>query len=355
MFRSNRTKLIAALLLSVALAVPLYYLLTVLFQLPKAASAQAAPIDALFTGHFVVIAFLFSLVVTFMLVSLVLFRRKSDDDGDGEHIHGNTALEIAWTVAPLALVIVFAIWGVRALSEVLAAPTDQEEMVVQVVGRQWSWLFTYPDQGGFTTSELVLPLNQPVRLEMVSTDVLHSFWVPEFRVKQDLLPGRHTTLRITPTLAGDYSVLCAEICGISHAYMTAPVRVVSSGSFDEWVVERQNQPDPLTLSEAERGELWYTLYGCNACHSLDGSAGAGPTWAGLYGSVRTMTDGTTVVADDAYIRESIVLPNALIVQGFAANLMQQDYADQFAEAESMVGNQYDIIEDLTAFIKALGE
>lgn len=357
MLRSNRVKLIAALLLSLIVSVPVYLILDRLFQLPIAAAAQAGPIDALFRGHFVLIAFLFSLVVTFMLVSLALFRRRPGDDGDGEFMHGNTALEITWTVLPLGLVLIFAVWGTQTLARITAAPADGDELVVEVIGRQWAWRFVYPEQGGFATSELVLPIDRPVRLEMRSEDVLHSFWVPEFRVKQDLMAGRTTKLRITPTVAGTYKVLCAEICGISHAYMVADVRVVDSGAFDAWVNERQNQPDPLTLTPAERGDLWHVTYACNSCHSIDGSVDgyAGPTWQGLYGATRTFADGSTATADDAYIRNSILNPNAQIVQGYPINVMPQNYAQQFAELEAQYGNQFDVIDDLIAYIQTLGE
>ena len=184
-----------------------YIGLTSLGLMPVAASAQAGPIDWLFDLHVIMMSFLFSLITVIMVYSLVVFRRKPGETGDGAHIEGNTKLEIFWTLLPLVVVIWFGIIGADNLRQVRAV--DPNALEVRVIGFQWSWRFEYPQ--GFSSNTLYLPANKQVLLKMESIDVLHSFWVPEFRIKQDLVPGRVTELRITPTLEGEYQVLCAEL------------------------------------------------------------------------------------------------------------------------------------------------
>lgn len=297
--------------------------LTALGLMPVAASVQADPIDWLFDLHVLMMAFLFSLITVILVYALVVFRRKPGETGDGAHIEGNTGLEIFWTVVPLIVVVVFGIIGADNLRSVRAV--DPNALEVRVIGFQWSWRFEYPE--GFASSTLYLPANKQVLLKMESVDVLHSFWVPEFRVKQDLIPGRVTELRITPTLEGEYPLMCAEICGTSHAYMVSPVVVVSQVAYDAWVTEQvvlyeaellasEGQPD------AGRGEQLYTQY-CQVCHSLTGADGAGPTWKGLFGREnRPLADGSLVaLVDEEYLYESITAPNAKIAQGFNINAM----------------------------------
>ena len=179
------------------------------------------------------IAFLFSLVVVFMLYSLVVFRRARRE-GEGEHFEGNTMLEILWTVVPLVIVVVFAFIGVRTLADVTAAAPD--ELVVQVTGQQWSWVFGYPNDT--TNAELVVPVNQPLRLEMTSKDVSHSFWVPEWRIKQDVVPGLTTQVNYIPTATGEFTLACNQACGLSHTTMYANVRVVTEEEFTAWLDEQ---------------------------------------------------------------------------------------------------------------------
>ncbi|MCB8988785.1 MAG: cytochrome c oxidase subunit II [Ardenticatenaceae bacterium] len=326
-----------------------------IYRLPIAASAQAGPIDTMFSAHFWMISFLFALIMVFMLYSVFVFRRKEGDNEMGPYIHGNAGLEIAWTIIPTMFVVGFGIWGAVTLNQ-LTKP-NPDEMTIQVWGQQWAWLFQYPEQDGITTPELVLPVNQPVVLEMESRDVLHSFWIPEFRVKQDLLPGRKTYLRITPTEVGTYKVRCAEICGLQHSIMLADVRVVDQSEFTAWADELMAAPAYADLTPAARGEIWYTEFGCNACHSLDGSVLAGPSWQGIYGHQAELADGTTATVDDAYIRESILNPNQQIVAGFAPNVMPQDFETRMAEKEADIaasqGADIDIINDITAFMQTI--
>jgi len=305
--------------------------------LPKGASLQAGPIDQLFSLHFIVIAFLFALIVGILTYSIIFFRRKKGDLGEGVYFKQNNKLEIAWTIIPLIVVISFAVIG----SDVLAQTqrVDPNALQVRVVGQQWSWRFEYPDYG-ITSTELVLPVGQQVLFVLTSSDVIHSFWVPEFRVKQDALPDMERELRITPSEIGDYTLTCAELCGKDHAYMNAPVYVKSVDDFNAWVAEQLAavSDDPIV-----RGETWYKQYGCYVCHSADGTEKTGPTLLGIYGETVIFEDGITALVDDAYIIESIVNPDAKIVQSFT-NAMPKNFGDQLSEAQ---------IKDLIEFIKSL--
>ncbi len=337
-----------------------------IFALAVPASAEAGPIDTLFTAHFILISVLWSLVVVFVVYSLVVFRRRPDDDPEeeGDHFHGHTGLEVAWTIVPLALVVAFGVWGATTLNEITEPAPDA--MRVTAIGQQWVWQFRYPELDNVTTNELVLPVDQAVEMELFSLDVLHSFWVPEFRVKQDLLPipnpvdlddplnGDHKRyLRITPTEIGEYKLLCAEICGAQHHSMRATLRVVSQEEFDAWGQELLAS-DLSDLTAEERGAVWYEQYGCNACHSLDGTALVGPSWQGLFGADRPGADGGTVVADEEYLRNSILNSNDYIVEGYQANVMPQNFGERFAADEQNIPIEgISIVEDLIAFIKTV--
>jgi cytochrome c oxidase subunit 2 len=350
---------VMVLLLTVVSTVALRFLFRYIFALPVAASAEAVPIDLMFNAHFWMIAFLFSLIMVFMLYSVFVFRRKDGDDTDGPHTHGNTALEIGWTIVPTFVVLGFGVWGAITLNEIISPKPG--EMTVRATGKQWVWTFEYPEQDGIDSAELVLPVGRTIVMEMEAVDVLHSFWVPEFRVKQDLVPGKKTYVRITPTETGEYTLRCSEICGMNHTQMVAPVRVLDEAGFQAWVDEELAQPLFGSLTPEERGAYWASAegFGCIACHSADGSAGVGPTWQGLYGREEAMTDGSVVTADEAYIRNSILNPNAQIVEGYNPNIMPQNYGEQFAARQDEIaaseGVEIDIIEDLIAYIKTLSE
>ena len=202
-------------ILVLLVAVLTYFGLDAIGLLPVAASAQAVPIDWLWNLEVITISFLFALIVVPLVYSLVVFRRRKGDTTDAEHIEGNTKLEIAWTIIPLFIVMIFAYLGAYSLAD--TRRVDPQAMVVNVTASQWNWSFEYPEYG-FVYQQLYLPVDRQVLLKMESMDVIHSFWVPEFRLKQDILPGRVTELRITPTVIGDYKVRCAEMCGTSQLH-----------------------------------------------------------------------------------------------------------------------------------------
>ncbi len=320
---------VIVILLVIVSTVLVYLGLTNVGLLPVEASTQAQTIDQLFNLHFLVISFLFSLIMVFMVYSLVVFRKKDGDSSEGQFFKSNNRLEVIWTVIPLGIVIYFSYLGSVSLAE--TRRVDSNAMEVKVVGGQWFWRFEYPEYG-ITSDKLVLPVDQQVLLKMTSLDVIHSFWVPEFRVKQDLLPGENFVreLRVTPSLIGDYKVRCAEMCGTSHAYMEAPVLVVAQADFEAWV---QEQLDLLGSDPVARGEIWAKNNGCLSCHSVDGAVSVGPTWQGLFGETVTLADGSSAVVDEAYLHTAIVDPNAQVAAGFPPGVMPQTYAASISEQQ----------------------
>ena len=309
--------------------------------MPVEASAQAGDIDWMWNLEVVAMSFLFALIVVPLVYSLVVFRRRKGDTTDAEHMEGNTQLEIAWTIVPLFVVMAYAYLGAVNLAE--TRRVDPNATIVKVKGIQWSWSFEYPAVNGISvvSDELHLVKDKQVLLRMTSQDVIHSFWVPEFRVKQDLVPGRITELRITPILDGNYKVRCAELCGTSHAYMEKPVVVSSQADFDAWMAEQLKIAEQAAATPEGHGQLLVGANGCAACHSINGAPGIGPTWYGLAGSQVELTDGSVVTADDAYLTESIKAPQAKIVKGFENQLMPNfGLADQD-------------IADIVAYIKTL--
>lgn len=330
-------------ILVVVAAVLTYMGLDYIELMPTAASAQAGPIDWLWNYQVMAISFLFALIVVPLVYSLIVFRRKKGDTSDAEHIEGHIQLEITWTVIPLIIVIALAYMGAYSLRE--TRRVDPQAMIIKVHARQFSWSFEYPEYGGFISNELHLPVDRQVLLQMDSTDVIHSFWIPEFRVKQDVVPGRVTELRVTPTLINlpsqPYKVRCAELCGSAHYNMEAKVFVVDDATFQQWAAEQQAAYAAAQTPEA-KGELLIKSNGCTGCHSVTGAKLVGPTWKGLFGSQVQLSDGTTVTADEAFIKQSILEPSATIVAGFESASVMPSYS--FTEEE---------LANIVAFIMSL--
>lgn len=238
--------------------VALTFFLDAILPLPLAASDEAIVVDRVIYYNLILIAFLFSLVVTPMLYALIVFRRRKGDDSEGEHFEGNTPLEIAWTTLPLLIVILFAFIGVTSLNEVMRVEPD--ELAIQVEAYKWNYNFTYP--GDVITNELVLPVDRPAVMVMTAQDVLHGFWIPAFRVKKDMVPGQITELRFTPTELGEYSedtaeyaVRCTRLCGLSHWSMVVPVRVVTEVEYTAWLDEQliaQGKDDSTAQVDVEQ-------------------------------------------------------------------------------------------------------
>jgi cytochrome c oxidase subunit 2 len=306
--------------------------------LPVLASAQGVSIDQLFGIYIWAIAFVFSLIMVIMLYSLVVFRRRKGETGEGTHFEGNNTLEVIWTVIPLIAVLYLAFLGARSLGE--TRRIDPSAMVVKVIAEQWSWQFQYPDYL-FSSKDLYLPVGKQIDFQMTSLDVTHSFYVPEFRLKQDILPGRTVDLRITPSRIGNYTLTCAQLCGTHHADMVANVVVVSQTDFLAWTQkEIASAPkDPVLI-----GQQLASLYGCAVCHSTDGTKKVGPTWLHLYNSSVPLSDGTKVTADVTYLTNSIKNPNLQIVAGFSPNVMPDTFAQALTDTQ---------IQNLIAYIESL--
>ena len=301
--------------------------------LPEAASTVAGDVDALFYFILWVSTILFVGVIGTLVLFAWRFRRRSEGDRPVP-VHENKLIEASWIIVPTVLVAVVFVWGFRLFLEMGIAPPNSYE--IDVRARKWSWLFEYPD--GVQSSELHVPVNRPVKLRMISEDVNHAFFVPAFRVKNDVFQGRYSYVWFEATRRDTFDVVCAEYCGTAHSDMLTRVVVHSQDNFESWLADNAMDAD---MTPAERGERIYTQQGCFACHSLDGSTMTGPSFQGLAGSTRTFTDGTTAEADDNYLRAAIVNPAAEIVEGYQA-LMPGTYSGLPAED----------IDALVAFIQA---
>jgi cytochrome c oxidase subunit 2 len=308
--------------------------------LPAQASLEAQTVDRLFNMQFFAISFLFSLISVFLVYSIFVFRKRNGGSDEGLRVQGSNRLEIAWTIVPLAVVLFFSYYGSQNLAE--TRRVDPEAMVVEVIAGQWFWSYDYPEYG-ITSTTLNLPVDQQVLFQMTSRDVIHSFWVPEWRIKQDILPGENLVkeMRITPSETGEFKVLCAEMCGGAHAYMTSDVRVMEREEFDQWVTSQQAaaESDPVLL-----GQQLSDSNGCFACHTTDGIERIGPTWQGLYGSERQLVSGESLIADEEYLHTAIVDPDVHILEGYAPNIMPKNYEQVLEEGE---------INAIIEFIKSL--
>ncbi|MDX9727758.1 MAG: cytochrome c oxidase subunit II [Bacteroidales bacterium] len=296
------------------------------------ASNLAEGVDQAFLFIFI-IAFIFIVGITaFMIWTVIHFSRKKGKEA--KQFEGSMKLEVLWTVVPLILVMLMFWIGWKGFAPMRKVPADA--MVITAIGRMWEWEFIYSDS--LRSKELVLPINKPVKLELVSEDVNHSLFIPAFRVKEDVIPGYDNYLWFTPNYIGDYEILCTEYCGLLHSAMVSKTKIVEQEEYDAWYEELKTAsfiPEPEGL-KLLRGT------GCLACHSLDGAKLVGPSFAGLYGSQRTVNEGNTpktVTADEAYITSSVYDPNLQIVEGFARNLMQS-YRELLTEEQIAIMTEY---------------
>ena len=279
------------------------------FWMPPEASTSAGEVDGLFTFVLWVCIAFFVLIVVLMAAFVIRYRRRDGREPEPSPDH-NTRLEVTWTVIPMILVVVIFAWGFKVFLDMNTPPGDAYE--VQVTAQKWKWLFTYPN--GHVDENLHVPLDRPVKVVMTSEDVIHSFYVPAFRIKRDVVPGRYSTLWFRATRAGTFQVFCAEYCGDGHSDMLASVVVHEPGGFETWLAKASSQM--ASLSPAQAGEHLYRTRGCAQCHSVDGKAGIGPTFKGLFGHTVALRGGATVTADENYVRESILDPQAKVVAGF---------------------------------------
>jgi len=274
---------------------------------PEQASTMASRVDALYFYLVAVSAFMSLLIAVLIIVFAIRYRRRSERDLP-RPVEGSLKLEIAWSVIPLLISLSFFFWGASLFFAMNRVPADAIE--VYVVGKQWMWKFQHLD-GQREINELHVPVGRPVRLTMGSEDVIHSFFVPAFRIKRDVLPGRFTSVWFEATKPGRYHLFCAEYCGTKHSGMTGWVEVMEPVAFQSWLSLGTGAG---SLSDA--GAKLFVQHACNTCHRPDSKA-RGPNLEGLFGKPVRLQNGQTVIADEQYIRESIVAPNAKLVEGFA--------------------------------------
>jgi cytochrome c oxidase subunit 2 len=277
---------------------------------PPTASVQAHEIDKLY--FFLVAVSGVMTVLIFAAIILFAYKYRRDVNPKPTQIEGSLRLELTWSILPFLIMLIMFWWGTDLFFANAEPPKDAMEIFV--TGKQWMWKIQYPD-GGREINALHVPVGQPVKLTMASEDVIHSFYVPAFRIKHDVVPGHYDTIWFTANKAGRYHLFCTEYCGTGHASMIGWVDVMDQRAYANWQSGGGAQG---TL--AEQGEKLFQQFGCSTCHLMD-QQGRCPNLRGLYNKPVQLGDGRTVTADDAYIRESILDPNAKIVSGFEPNVM----------------------------------
>ena len=273
---------------------------------PETASTIASRVDALYF-FLVGVSGFFSLLIAGLIVFFAIKYRRRSPEQTGARLHGGMLLEIAWSVIPLAIVLVIFVWSSSVFFAIARPPEDT--MNVYVVGKQWMWKFQHLT-GQREINELHVPVGRPVKLIMTSEDVIHDVFVPAFRVKADVLPGRYSHLWFEATKAGTYHLFCAEYCGTQHHRMGGRVVVMEPGDFQNWLSEGGAEG-----SLASAGEKLFADLACNTCHRPD-AQGRAPVLEGLFGKTIELQNGRQVTVDEAYLRESIVNPNEQITAGF---------------------------------------
>jgi cytochrome c oxidase subunit II len=315
-----------------ALAVLVSTLVAVLIPwLPDSASEEMDRITFVFWFATIICIGIFSLVAAVIVEAVWAFRVQPDDDTDGPPIHGNTGLEVAWTVGPAILVIAIGVVSAVVLSK--NADAGRDPLRVQVFAQQFAWRFDY-DGGKVQSDELVLPVDRSVEFETESADVIHSIWIPEMGQKQDVVPGITTKIVITPTRTGEFTLICTELCGLGHATMRAPVRVLEPRAFDSWL-EKQGAEEAgsgaIGGNVQELGRTTFGSAGCGGCHTF--------TPAGTDAEVGPSLDNLAADAKDAgkpvreYVRQSIVDPNAVVVQGYQSGVMPTTFGETLSSEE----------------------
>lgn len=279
------------------------------FWMPTSNSTIASDVDGIFYFVYWCAVFFFALVVAGMVLFAVKYRRTSYGKTDGPS-HSNT-LELVWTLIPTVLVFIVFGWGFKDYIKMSVAPKDALE--VKVTGQKWFWTFEYAD-GVTSVNELVIPKGKPVKFLMSSKDVIHCLYFPEFRTKRDVLPNRYTVNWIEAINTGTFQIFCAEYCGTKHSEMVGHVKVVTDAEFATWIESNSSTGEGMSLEEF--GQKLYVSKACVTCHSVDGKPGNGPSWKGIFGKREKLADGSAVLIDENYLRESMLNPQAKITAGF---------------------------------------
>jgi cytochrome c oxidase subunit II len=272
---------------------------------PEQASTSAASVDALFFFLCAVTGIMAVLIAGLLMYFAFKYRRRAEDERT-TRILGNHRLEWFWTITPLFVFLIMYLWGARVYTSMTQPPADAPE--VFVIGKQWMWKIQHPD-GQREINELHIPVDRPIKLTLTSEDVIHDFFVPAFRTKIDVIPGRYVHTWFQPTKAGRYHLFCSQYCGTSHSNMVGTVVVMDRDDYREWLDEHAEG------SMALQGRKLFLKLQCITCHSANSQARA-PVLEDLYGRTVNLRNGRTVVADDGYLRESILYPEAKVVQGW---------------------------------------
>lgn len=287
--------------------------------LPEIGSTQGKRIDDVYWLTSIICLAIFTVVAAVSIYTVIKFRAKPDDHEDGAPIHGNTVLEAVWTAIPAALVTVIGVYSAIVLVKNEDVPANTP--VIEVTAEQFEWSFTYPEIG-VTTGILRVKEGQTYELKMQSKDVIHSFWVPQWRVKQDVVPGIVTTIVVTPTLLGRFPMICTELCGLGHSVMRTSAVVLSPADYDKWI---QEQKAAAEAGGAEAGKQVFVNAGCGSCHTLADAGGTGAVGPNLDMVLPELT------ADQ--IRESIVDPNKEITSGYQPDVMPGDFGDTLSDEQ----------------------
>ncbi len=295
-------------------------------MLPPQATKIAVEHDLLFIFLFYLSLFFLVLVMGVMVWFVIKYRDgKNTKVGNINH---HAPLEIAWTLIPTVILAVVFAWGFVVYKDMTVTPGNAYE--IHVNAKQWLFEFQY-NEGKSTINELYVPAGRPVVLNMTSSDVLHAFFVPDFRIKKDIVPGAFSKVWFKVEKPGEHVIYCAEYCGTTHSGMIGKVIALSPTDFEEWRSKKDGALDE-NLSLAQQGEIVFKRKACAGCHSVDGSQLVGPSFKGLWSKTEKFADGSSVAVDEAYIRESIIEPNAKVVAGFQAGQMPT-YKGNITDAE----------------------
>lgn len=306
------------------------------------ASNFVGKVDTAFMVILGISVFFLVLITALMIIFIVKYNRKKNKKAT--QIEGSTKLELLWTIIPTILALLMFYFGWIGWKPMQDAPDDARR--VKSIARMWSFSFVY--ENGKMTNELVLPVNEAVVIDLEAVDVIHSLYIPAFRVKEDMVPGKTKQMWFRPQALGSYDLFCTEYCGLQHSYMESTVKVISKEEFEEWYADTSLVATTEEDIPGAEGLAILRMQGCNACHSSDGSRLVGPSYLGLWGKERIVEDNNedvTIVADDEYIRSSIYDPNGQIVKGYQKGLMQS--------YEGMISD--DQIDKIIEYFKGLEE
>ncbi len=300
---------------------------------PEQASTVSGQVDALY-GYLILITLFFSVLVTVLIFYFAIKYRRRSPDEVPRPIAGSLVLESLWTVIPFVIAMSIFAWGASLYFTLYRPP--QNALDVYVVGKQWMWKFQH-GEGQREINELHVPVGAKVKLTMTTEDVIHSFFVPAFRIRADVVPGKYTMAWFEATKTGRFHLFCTEYCGTNHSGMGGYVEVMEPAAYQSWLSGGGSE------SAAAQGAKTFQTRGCATCHKLEGPQGRGPMLAGIFGKSQLMSDGQEVVADEAYIRESILNPQAKTVAGFQQ--IMPTYQGQLSESDLL---------GLIAYIRSLG-